>query len=258
MVICFDVGNTDIVVGVFDGEKLACTSRFRYVKGLSEREYLPFLQEKMRKNNIDCTHITGCILCCVALNTAVGLSLAMEAAFGVTPLLFKNDKVCKLNARVGNIYEVGTDIVSACIAAKEQYPLPAIVIDMGTATTVTALDSVGDLCGVSIIPGVFTSLWALRDRTGLPIDETLKAPTHSIGTTTEQSIASGIVLGSAFCIDGMIDAFEKELGSPCSICATGGAAQFIIPHCKRSIILNENLLLEGLYYYYKNSIIYKK
>lgn len=255
MVICFDVGNTDIVVGVFDGEVSVISSRFRYVKGLSEREYLPFLQEKFRLAHMDCSKIDGCVLCCVAQNTAQGLFLALEAALGVTPILFKNDSKCLLETKVGDLQEVGTDIVASCMAAKNNYSLPCIVIDMGTATTVTALDKEGLLCGVSIIPGVFTSLWALRDRTGLPVSETLTVPNKAIGTDTQQSLASGIVLGSAFCLDGMIEAFEKELGSGCSICATGGAASFIVPSCKRKIILNENLLLQGLYYYYKNSIM---
>lgn len=255
MIICFDVGNTDIVAGVFCDGELSHLTRFRYVKSLKESEYLPFLLEKMRIAHIDCHKITGCVLCCVAQNTADSLCLAMEAAFGVTPILFKNDENCRIEVKTGDPQEVGVDIMAACMAAKSKYAMPCIVIDMGTATTVTAMDSSAQLCGVSIIPGVFTSMWALRDRTGLNVDETLKSPLKAIGTTTSESLASGIVLGSAFCLDGMIEAFEKELGEKCSIAATGGGAQFIVPHCKRDVVLNNNLLLEGLYEYYKNTII---
>ena len=128
-------------------------------------------------------------------------------------------------------------------------------IDMGTATTVTAMDKDAQIRGVSILPGVFISMWALRDRTGLSVDETLSAPKYAIGTDTPQSLASGIVLGSAYSLDGMIEAFETELCDKCFVAATGGAAQFIVQHCKKDITLNNNLLLECLYYYSKNSII---
>lgn len=255
MVICFDVGNTDIVAGIFENDKIVKHMRFRYVKGLSEFEYLPFLHEKMNVNNVDISKITGCVLCCVAKNTADSLALAIETLFAVPPVIFKNDKTCRLDIKGKDPNEVGTDIVAACMAAKENHTMPCIVIDMGTATTVTAMDKNAAIIGVSIIPGVFTSMWALRDRTGLPVDETLARPTKAIGTDTPESLASGIVLGSAYCIDGMIEAFEEEIGSKCSVVATGGASQFIIGSCKREITLNNNLLLEGLYCYYKNSII---
>ncbi|MEG0091778.1 MAG: type III pantothenate kinase, partial [Oscillospiraceae bacterium] len=111
------------------------------------------------------------------------------------------------------------------------------------------------ICGVSIIPGVFISMQALGEKTGLSVENALKTPKTAIGINTDQSIASGVVLGSAYCLDGMIEAFEKELGAACTVCATGGGARFIVPSCKKNIILNENLLLEGLYCYYKNSIM---
>lgn len=255
MVICFDVGNTDIVAGIFENDKVIKSMRFRYVKGLSEFEYLPFLHEKMNLNGVDVSKVTGCVLCCVAQNTLDSLALALETLFAVSPVIFKNDERCHLEIKGKNPSEVGTDIIAACMAAKENHTMPCIVIDMGTATTVTAMDKNAAITGVSIIPGVFTSMWALRDRTGLVVDETLASPTKAIGTDTKESLASGIVLGNAYCIDGMISAFEEEIASPCSVVATGGASQFIVGHCKRNIVLNNNLLLEGLYYYYKNSII---
>ncbi|MEG0090790.1 MAG: type III pantothenate kinase, partial [Oscillospiraceae bacterium] len=211
MIICFDVGNTDIVFGVFEGETPVTAHRFTYTKGLTGAEYLPFLQDKMELFHIDFSHMSGCVLCCVAQNTAYELTCAMAQLFSVTPLLFKNDSLCGLQVRCGNLQEVGTDIVAGCMAAKARYSLPAIVIDMGTATTVTALDSEGYICGVSIIPGVFISLGALHEKTGLAIDGVLKAPSSPIGTDTQKSIASGVILGSAYCLDGMIKAFEREL-----------------------------------------------
>ncbi|MEG2929617.1 MAG: type III pantothenate kinase, partial [Oscillospiraceae bacterium] len=212
MIICFDVGNTDIVFGVFEGETPVTAHRFTYTKGLTGAEYLPFLQDKMELFHIDFSRISGCVLCCVAQNTACELTCAMAQLFSVTPLLFKNDSLCGLQVRCGNLQEVGTDIVAGCMGAKARYSLPAIVIDMGTATTVTALDIGECICGVSIIPGVFISMHALGEKTGLSVENALKTPKTAIGINTDQSIASGVVLGSAYCLDGMIEAFEKELG----------------------------------------------
>lgn len=255
MILCFDVGNTDIVLGVFEQDALVRTARFRYMKGLSAWEYLPFIKDKLNLNFIDYHKVEGCVLCCVAQNTTESLSLALETALGVTPFLFSNDEHCGLKVKIGNPQEVGTDIIASCLAVKNNYRLPAIVIDMGTATTLTAMDSVGDLLGVSIITGVFVSLQALRDRTGLPIDESLAPPPAAIGTNTHDSIASGMVLGSAYALDGLIKAFEKQMGYSANLYATGGVSQFIIPLCERDITINNNLLLEGLYSYYKNCII---
>ncbi|MEG0020252.1 MAG: type III pantothenate kinase, partial [Oscillospiraceae bacterium] len=114
MIICFDVGNTDIVFGVFEGENLVTTSRFRYTKGLSEKEYLPFLQDKMDMCGVLCTSISGCVLCCVAQNTARGLVGALQCLFNVTPVVFKNDAACGLSVKAGDLQEVGTDIVAGC------------------------------------------------------------------------------------------------------------------------------------------------
>ncbi|MBQ7284125.1 MAG: type III pantothenate kinase, partial [Oscillospiraceae bacterium] len=196
------------------------------------------------------------LLCCVAQDTAVPLAQAMEAVFGMSPVMFKNDETCRINILTEDPNEVGTDIIAACMAAKEKYPMPCVVIDMGTATTVTAMDKDANVLGVSILTGVFISMWALKESTGLPFEENIKAQPKAIGTNTQKSIDSGMILGSAYAVDGLIQAFEEEIGQGrCSAVATGGVSQFILPHCRRDIVLNNNLLLEGLYCYYKNSII---
>ncbi|MEG2192400.1 MAG: type III pantothenate kinase [Oscillospiraceae bacterium] len=154
MILCIDVGNTDIVLGVFQGEELQRTARFKYIKGLSAWEYLPFLKDKFNLNFIDYQKVEGCVLCCVAQSTLEGLRLALETVLGVTPFVFSNDEKCGMGVKIGDPKEVGTDIVASCLAVKNSKNLPAIVIDMGTATTLTALDEDGDILGVSILTGV--------------------------------------------------------------------------------------------------------
>lgn len=256
MVICIDVGNSDIVAGVFCDDKLTDTLRFGYTKGDITENYYKLLKDNFEKHNIDLSAVAGSLLCCVALNTAENLSCAMEQLLGKAPVIFRNDENCRLAIKTEDPNEVGTDIIAGCMAAKEKYPMPCIVIDMGTATTLTAMDKNGDVLGVSILPGVFISMWALRERTGLPFDDDITVVPPAIGTNTQKSVDSGIILGNAYAVDGLIEKMETEIGQgSCSAVATGGASQFIVQHCHRKISLNSNLLLEGLYCYYKNSII---
>ncbi|MBE6895077.1 MAG: type III pantothenate kinase [Ruminococcaceae bacterium] len=256
MVICFDAGNTDLVAGLFRDDKITDTLRIPYKKEQSREEYISVLKNALAQNSVSAADIEGCVLCCVALNTAAELSAAMEAVFGCTPVIFKNDETCHLKILTENPYEVGTDIIAGCMAAKDQFPMPCVVIDMGTATTLTAMDRDANVLGVSILTGVFSSMWALKEKTGLPFEENIMAQPKAIGTNTQKSIDSGLILGSAYAVDGLVQSFEEEIGhGECTVVATGGVSQFIVPHCRTNIIVDNNLLLEGLYCYYKNSII---
>ncbi|MBR2029090.1 MAG: type III pantothenate kinase [Oscillospiraceae bacterium] len=256
MVICFDAGNTDLVAGLFCDDAITDIIRIPYKRGLSAAEYYELIKKYMQDSCIDTASVEGCLLCCVAKGTADELSAAIERLFGSKPVIFKNDRTCRLDILTEDPYEVGTDIIAGCMAAKAQFPMPCIVIDMGTATTMTAMDRNANVLGVSILTGVFTSMKALKEKTGLPFEENIEAQPKAIGTNTQKSIDSGLILGSAYALDGLIQSFEEEIGhGECTIVATGGVSQFIVPHCRSNIIVDNNLLLEGLYCYYKNSII---
>ena len=256
MVICFDAGNTDLVAGLFRDGELVKTCRIKYEKEQTKEQYFELLRKSMFAEDIDANEIKGCLLCCVAQDTQAALSQAMESLFGTEVVIFKNDETCQLKILTENPYEVGADIIAACMAAKDMLAMPCVVIDMGTASTVTAMDKDANVLGVSILTGVFTSMWALKERTGLPFEENIKAQPKAIGTNTQKSIDSGLILGSAYAIDGLVQSFEEEIGQgQCSVIATGGVSQFIIPHCRREITVDNNLLLKGLYCYYKNSIM---
>lgn len=255
MVICIDVGNTDMVAGLFCSGQLTDTVRFAYSKGAAVQQYFDLLNTSLGQK-VDFAQVEGCLLCCVAQNTAQNLAQAMEKLFGCKPVIFKNDHNCRLAIKTEDPQEVGTDIIASCMAAKEKYPMPCVVVDMGTATTLTAMDKNGDVLGVSILPGVFISMWALRERTGLPFDDDITVCPAPIGTNTQKSVDSGIILGNAYAVEGIAAAFERQMNQgSCTVVATGGVSQFIVRHCTRDVILNNNLLLEGLYCYYKNSIM---
>lgn len=146
--------------------------------------------------------------------------------------------------------ELGADLLAGAIAAKALYPLPAIVIDMGTATKITAVDEQGTVQGVSIMPGVFISLDALVNGTSLLKGIATNAPVRAIGKNTVESMQSGVVFGAASMLDGMVERFEAELGPAKTLVATGGAAGIVVPHCRHSVQYVPTLILDGLYAVY--------
>jgi type III pantothenate kinase len=179
------------------------------------------------------------------------LAQALTDVFGKEPVMFRNDSICNMEILTDNPAEVGMDIIAGCFAVKEKYSLPAIVIDMGTATTVTAMDEKGAILGVSIITGTMRTLFALHTSTGLPVDPSLTPPAKVIGTNTADSIASGIVYGTACMIDGMIRKFEKEMGAECNVYATGGISKVILPLCEKKCEINNRLIPQAMYLYYQ-------
>jgi len=128
-----------------------------------------------------------------------------------------------------------------------------IVIDMGTATTMVVLDKTGALVGGSIIPGVKISLDALTDRTALLPGLQLDQPKKAIGRNTIDCMRSGIMMGTACMIDGMIDRMEQELGYKTTVVVTGGIAKFILPMCSHEVIYDKDLLLKGLAALYRDN-----
>ena len=253
MVLCFDIGNTEIDVAVFEKDVLIKYFNIPYQKEQSCWTYLGGILKALKANDIKPEEVEGSILCSVVANSTQGVYEAMEIAFSHKPVLFENNpEITGIDIKIDDPDEVGLDIIAGCMTVKEKYTLPAVVVDMGTGTTLTAMDKDGSILGVSIVPGILIALQALKSHTGLPAEENLLAPAKVIGTNTADSIASGVVFGNAFMMDGMISAFEKEMGTQCNVYCTGGGSKYVMPFCQHPHIINENLLLEGLYIYYKN------
>ena len=157
-----------------------------------------------------------------------------------------------LNIKLDDPATAGSDLVVVAVAALNEYTCPQIVIDMGTATTMSVLDQKGSFIGGVILPGLRTSLDALVSNAAQLSQTSLTAPKKVIGKNTLDCMKGGMIYGNAASIDGMIERMEEELGCKCTIVATGGLAKAVIPHCRHDIIIDENLLLKGL------QIIYEK
>ena len=139
------------------------------------------------------------------------------------------------------------------VAALHEYKPPLIMIDMGTATTIAVVDKNGAYIGGSICTGVKVATEALAGRAAQLPGISLDMPKKAIGRNTIDAMRSGIMLGNACMIDGMIERIEEELGQKATVVATGGIARFILPMCRRKIIYDRNLLLKGLVILYENN-----
>lgn len=158
-----------------------------------------------------------------------------------------------LNIKLENPGQTGADLVVADVAALREHKPPLIVIDMGTATTMSVLDETGAHIGGCIVPGVRISLDALTDKTALLPGLQLDRPKRAIGRNTIDAMRSGIMLGTASLIDGMVQRMEEELGYKTTVVATGGVSKFIVPLCKTPIIYDKDLLIKGLAILYRDN-----
>ena len=160
------------------------------------------------------------------------LAYAVKRLTGIPPLILGPGQKTGLNIRIDNPAETGSDLVAAAVAAKSKYPLPIIVVDMGTATTVTAIDRDGSFIGGAILPGLRVSVDALVGKTSQLTGIALTPPKKAIGRSTSESMRSGAVFGAAGMIDGLIDRFCEELGCEATVLGTGGLMDTIAPYCK--------------------------
>jgi type III pantothenate kinase len=158
-----------------------------------------------------------------------------------------------LNIAIENPGQTGADLVVGCVAALREHEPPMIIVDMGTATTMVVLDKNGALVGGCICPGVKVSLDALTGKTALLPGIQLDQPKKAIGRNTIECMRSGIMLGNACMIDGMVERMEAELGYPAKVIATGGIARFITPMCKTQILYDKDLIVKGLAALYREN-----
>ena len=253
MLLAIDIGNSNVVIGCLN-DKNETTSLFRMVtdQKKTEDEYAAGMKNILQNNGIDCAGFEGAIICSVVPPLTEIFRNAVKKLTGCHALVVGAGVKTGLNIVIDDPATLGSDLAAAAVAAMAQFPLPAIIIDMGTATTLTVVDEGNRFIGGAIVPGVALSMNALSGGTSLLHKVPIEAPKKCISGTTTECMQSGAVYGNAALLDGMISRFEKELGKSASLIATGGIAPKIIPHCSHNIVYDEDLLLKGL------GIIYRK
>lgn len=252
MLLTIDIGNTNIVIGKFSGEKLEFITRIMTNPAETDSEYAAKIKNILELENSDHRKIEGAIISSVVPPLTVTIKNAIKKLYNVDALVVGPGIKTGINLMVDNPAQVGADLICACVAAYNKYPTPAIIVDMGTATKIMVVDESAVFVGVSIIPGAELSLKALSGGTAQLPQISLDNPGKVIAKNTVECMKSGVIYGNASMIDGMIERIEKESGKKASYIATGGYAKTIITYCKNDLILDENLLLDGL------RIIYEK
>lgn len=252
MILAIDIGNTNIVIGCTKKEKVYFVERVSTNISKTELEYVVEFKTLFDLYHINVKEITGCIISSVVppLNNIV--STAMEKLLGTSPLIVGPGVKTGLNILMDNPGQVGSDLIVNAVAGLKYYGAPIIMIDMGTATTISVVDENKNYIGGMILPGVKVSLESLVNRTSQLPKISLEAPRKIIGTNTIDCMKSGIIMGQAACMDGMIERIWEELGYQAIVVATGGLAGCIVPYCKQKIIHDNELTLKGL------DIIYRK
>ncbi len=253
MILTVDVGNTNVMLGGFDGDRLSFVASLSTAAGETADEYGAKLLSILALHGVERSDINGAILSSVVPQLNSVIREAIEFLYGITPLLVGPGIKTGIGIRCDTPSSVGSDLISAAVAVSSVYKAPGLIVDMGTATKLTVVNEQGAFAGVSILPGVLMGMNALSENTAQLPKVSLEAPPSVIGKNTVDSIRSGIIYGSAATVDGMIDRIFRELGREIPVYATGGLAPIIIPHCYHEITLDEHLVLKGLNVLYKRN-----
>lgn len=252
MILAVDIGNTNIVIGCIEQEKVYFVERVSTDISKTELEYVVEFKTLLDLYQIKVDEITGSIIASVVppLNNIV--KSAMEKLLHSSPLVVGPGVKTGLNILMDNPGQVGSDLIVNAVAGLKYYGAPIIIVDMGTATTISVVDDKKNYIGGMILPGVKVSLESLVNRTSQLPRISVEAPKKIIGKNTIDCMKSGIVMGQASCLDGMIERIWEELGYQAPVVATGGLAGCIVPYCKKEIVCDNELTLKGL------DIIYRK
>lgn len=254
MILAVDIGNSNIVIGGIEQDQILFEARLRTDATKTSDEYCIDVKMILEVYHVDASAVEGAIISSVVPQVLNSIKTAITKLTGKTALVVGPGLKTGLNIKIENPAQTGADLVVDSVAALREHKAPIIVIDMGTATTVTVLDETGAFIGGSICPGVKISMDALTDRTALLPGLQLDQPKRAIGRNTIDCMRSGIMLGTACMLDGLVERMEEELGSKATVVATGGIARFIIPMCRTPIIYDKDLLLKGLAILYRENV----
>ena len=239
MLLAIDIGNTSITLGVFENDTLVSMERIPSDKTLVSTEYQKLLCDILQQYNI-----TGCIIASVVTELDEVIHNAVLGAFSIAPIHARPQEE-----------KLGADRYVNVVAGKSLYPLPLIIVDLGTANTFDVINQNGEYLGGLISAGVNTQLKSLNLMTSkLPLISPQDSPT-AIAYNTQDAILSGTIRGTACMISGMIEQTEAELGQKATVIATGGLANTVVKYMSRPFDdISPNLTLLGLKLIYEQEL----
>ncbi len=252
MLLAIDMGNTNIVIGCIKDGKTLFVERLCTELSKTELEYAIGFKTVLELYGIKEKDIDGAIISSVVPPLTDIIRTAVMKIIGKEVMVVGPGIKTGLNILMDNPKTMGADLIVDSVAGINEYGAPLIIVDMGTATTVSVIDKEKNYIGGMIVPGLKVSLESLVNKTSQLPRISLDPPAKVIGKNTVDCMKSGIILGNASMIDGLIDRIEADLGYKTTVIATGGLAQAIAPVCCHDIIIDNELLLKGL------NIIYQK
>ena len=254
MILTIDVGNTNIVMGCVENGEVKSVCRLATNLNDLSSDYAMKMRQSFEFDGIDYKNFSGAILSSVVPQLNRAIRTAVKKVTGLDCMVVGAGLKTGVNIKLDDPGQLAGDLITGAVGALALYKPPLVVVDMGTATTIVAIDSEGAYLGGAIIPGIKLSYSALSSGTSLLPNIAIEAPKKCIGTNTVDSMKSGAVYGTAALIDGMIDRMETELGEPVTVVATGGLAGTIVPYCRRKIEYEPALLLKGLAILYEKNV----
>jgi type III pantothenate kinase len=246
MLLAFDIGNTNVKAGVFEGDKLRANFNLATHVNQMPDEYAVFILNLLRQRGIDPASINEGAISCVVPPLTATFSDMYQQYFNIKPLIIGPGIKTGVRIRYDNPRELGGDRMSNAAGALSLYPPPIIVVSMGTATAFDTISKEGDYLGGAVAPGLTIAAEALYTRTAALPRVELVRPKAAIGSNTPAAMQSGIIFGYAGLIDGIVERIQKELGKKAMVVATGGYADIIAKETKFINEVNPNLTLIGI------------
>ncbi|MDD6301894.1 MAG: type III pantothenate kinase [Bacillales bacterium] len=250
MVLLLDLGNTNLYVGVYQDGKLKYEYRTYSDLLKSSFEYKELLEGFLNAKHLSKDDFKGAILSSVIPSLTRVIANAVNELLDVECKVLGNSLKSGLSIRIDNPSELGADLVADCVGGKERYGYPLIIVDLGTASKLLAIDEKGNYVGGVILSGIKVSFNALIKNAAQLMDTSLVAPKKVIGKNTIDSLNSGAIYGTIEMIEGLSKRIEEELGYKCKKILTGGNSALIKDNISKDYIYDHSLILEGLYQIY--------
>ena len=253
MHICMDIGNTNIVIGIFEDDKIVNRFRFSTNTLMTADEYGIKLMQLFNFNNINKDLIDGVIVSSVVPELDFIIKTMIKKYLGLEPIIVGPGVKTGIHIKLDNPKQLGADLLVGAVGVVEKYGANSLIIDIGTALTIVYVNEKKEFMGGAIMPGIRTAFSTLALKTSKLEDVGLEDVKEILGKDTKSCLQSGMVFGWASLVEGMIKRY-LDLYGKMNVVMTGGEARFIINHIdpELNIIYDDDLLLDGL------NIIYQK
>jgi len=245
MLLMFDIGNSNITIGAYEGDNLLFVSRIKTDPSRMTDQYFAEIREILKLHEVT-LQADGAVISSVVPQLTSTFADGIRKYHNVEPMVVGAGIKTGLDIKIENPAQTGADMVATAVGALTEFKPPFIVFDLGTATKATVVLPGNRFIGGMIAPGMQISLEALSSRTAQLPHIDLKKPKKVIGDNTIDAMRSGVIFGTAAMVDGMIDRMEEELGQKCTVVVTGGLSDTISGCCRHELYLRPNLILQGL------------